>query len=47
MALAQPGDVLVAETTRWLIESRELAFVDRGEALLKGVTGPKRVLAAS
>jgi len=30
MALAGPGEVLVSDTTRGLIESRELPLVDRG-----------------
>lgn len=41
MALAGPGEVLVSSTTRDLVESRELAFDDRGTHELKGVTGAR------
>ena len=45
LALAAPGEILVSETTRSLVESRELVFADRGEHELKGVSGRRRVFA--
>jgi hypothetical protein len=43
MAAAEPDEILVSETTRALVRSRDLAFVDRGEHHLKGVDGPRRL----
>lgn len=45
MALAGPGEVLVSGTTRDLIDSREVHFVDRGIHELKGVSGARTVFA--
>jgi len=45
MALAGPGQVLVSGTTRSLIESGELTFLDHGTHELKGVTGARAVFA--
>lgn len=45
MALAGPGEVLVSGTTRGLIETDDLAFVDRGRHRLKGVAEPRSVFA--
>lgn len=45
LALASPGEILVSETTRGLVESRELTFADRGEHELRGVTGLRRLFA--
>lgn len=45
MALAAPCEVLVSSTTRDLIESRELAFEDRGRHELKGLTGARALFA--
>ncbi|MEX1169328.1 MAG: adenylate/guanylate cyclase domain-containing protein [Chloroflexota bacterium] len=47
MALAKPNEVLVTDTTRGLIEGRELSFTDRGEFALKGIAGSRRVFAAA
>ncbi len=46
MALGQAGDVLVSATTHDLVAGSGLEFEDRGEHVLKGVDGPRRVLAA-
>jgi class 3 adenylate cyclase len=45
LALAAPGEVLVSGTTRELIDSRDLAFGDRGRHELKGVNGARSVYA--
>lgn len=45
MALAGPGEVLVSDTTRGLIESRELGLIDRGRHALKGVSGERTIYA--
>lgn len=45
MALAGPGDVFVSDTTRGLIESRELTLVDRGLHALKGVSDERTIFA--
>jgi class 3 adenylate cyclase len=45
LALAPPGEVIVSGTTRDLIDSRELSFVDRGRHELKGVSGARQVFA--
>ncbi len=45
MALGGAGDVLVSATTHDLVAGSGLEFEDRGEHVLKGVTGPRRVYA--
>ena len=45
LALAEAGEVLVSGTTRDLLGDQELAFADRGEHELKGVSGRRRVFA--
>jgi class 3 adenylate cyclase/dienelactone hydrolase len=47
LAVADPGEVLVSQTTRDLVEGSGIAFADRGEHELKGIQGPRRVFAAS
>ncbi|HUP55397.1 MAG TPA: adenylate/guanylate cyclase domain-containing protein [Methylomirabilota bacterium] len=49
MAAAQPGEVLVSETTRSLTEGSGLVFEDAGPHQLKGLTGERQLfrLAAS
>ena len=42
----EPGEVLVSQTTRDLVEGSGIAFTDRGEHQLKGIEGPRRVYAA-
>jgi class 3 adenylate cyclase len=44
-ALAGPGEILVSETTRAMATPAGLAFEDRGEHELKGLTGPYRLSA--
>ena len=44
-ALAGPDEVLVSATTRDLLEGSGLAFEDRGEHELKGLTTPRHVFA--
>ena len=46
MALGQAGDVLVSSTTHDLVAGAGLEFQDRGEHVLKGVDGARRVYAA-
>jgi class 3 adenylate cyclase len=46
MALGRAGDVLVSATTHDLVAGSGLEFEDRGEHVLKGIDGPRRVLAA-
>jgi class 3 adenylate cyclase len=46
-ALAQPGEVLVSATVRDLVAGSGLAFVDRGERVLKGVPGQWRLYAVA
>ena len=46
LSLAQPGEVLVSQTTRDLVEGSGIALTDRGEHQLKGIEGPRRVFAA-
>jgi pimeloyl-ACP methyl ester carboxylesterase len=43
MSLADAGEVLVSSTTRDLVAGSGLEFEDRGEHVLKGVEGPRRV----
>ena len=45
-AQAGPGEVVVSGTVRDLVAGSGLAFEDRGEHVLKGVEGQRRVLAA-
>lgn len=45
MALAGPGEVLVSGTTRDLIETDDLSFIDRGTHSLKGVQEPRPIFA--
>jgi len=47
MALAGPNEVLVSDTTRGLVESRELSFTDRGAFELKGISGSRHVFSVS
>jgi class 3 adenylate cyclase len=46
MSLASADEVLVSSTTHDLVAGSGLAFEDRGEHVLKGVEGPRRVYAA-
>jgi DNA-binding NarL/FixJ family response regulator len=46
-ARANPGEILVSATTRELAAGAGLTFADRGEHLLKGVSEPRRLYAAS
>jgi class 3 adenylate cyclase len=46
MGLAAGGEVLVSSTTRDLVAGSGLEFEDRGEHVLKGIEGPRRVYAA-
>jgi pimeloyl-ACP methyl ester carboxylesterase len=46
MATAGPGEVLVTQTTRDLVEGSGLQFQDRGEHELKGIEGARRLFAA-
>jgi class 3 adenylate cyclase len=43
MDLAVPGEVLASDTTRGLIESHDLDFVDRGRHTLKGVSQERTI----
>ena len=45
MAVAEPDEILVSETTRALSLQSGLAFEDRGEHQLKGIDGPRRLYA--
>ena len=47
LSLAGPGDLLVSQTTRDLVEGSGLAFADRGEHELKGIEGRRRVFAVT
>ncbi len=46
LSVAAPGDVLVSQTTRDLVEGSGLTLTDRGEHELKGIQGPRRAFAA-
>ncbi len=46
LAAADPGEVLVSSTTCDLVAGSGLAFEDRGEHVLKGIEGPRRLYAA-
>jgi len=43
LALAGPGEVLVSEATRALVEGSGLAFEDAGAHILKGLTGERQI----
>jgi class 3 adenylate cyclase len=45
MALGGADDVLVSSTTHDLVAGSGLSFEDRGEHILKGVEGPRRIFA--
>jgi class 3 adenylate cyclase len=45
LGLADGSEVLVSSTTHELVAGSGLAFEDRGEHLLKGISGPRRVWA--
>ena len=45
MAVAEPDEILVSETTRTLSLANDLEFVDRGEHQLKGIEGSRRLYA--
>jgi len=45
MGAAGPDEILVSETTRALSLASGLAFADRGERVLKGLDGPRRLYA--
>jgi pimeloyl-ACP methyl ester carboxylesterase len=47
MSLAGAGEVVVSSTTHDLVAGSGLAFEDRGEHVLKGVDGPRRVYAVA
>jgi len=47
LTVADPGEVLVSQTTHDLVEGSGIAFADRGEQELKGVEGRRRVFAAT
>lgn len=47
MAMAGPGEVLVSRVVADLVAGAGIEFTDRGEAELKGLSGPWRLLAAS
>jgi pimeloyl-ACP methyl ester carboxylesterase len=46
LSLTQPGQVLVSQTTRDLVEGSGIAFTDRGEHELKGIEGRRQVFSA-
>jgi class 3 adenylate cyclase len=45
MAVSNPDEILVSETTRALSLANDLEFADRGEHHLKGFVGPRRLYA--
>jgi class 3 adenylate cyclase len=45
MSLGGAGEVLVSSTTHDLVAGSGLEFEDRGEHVLKGIAGPRRVYA--
>jgi class 3 adenylate cyclase len=47
LSVADPGEVLVSQTTRDLVEGSGIVFADRGEHPLKGIEGRRRVFAAA
>jgi class 3 adenylate cyclase len=46
MSLGHAGDVLVSATTHDLVAGSGLELEDRGEQVLKGIEGTRRVYAA-
>ena len=46
MSLADTGEIFVSSATRDLVAGSGLDFEDRGEHLLKGIEGPRRLYAA-
>ncbi len=46
LTVADPGQVLVSQTTKDLVEGSGIAFADRGEHELKGIEGRRRVFSA-
>lgn len=47
LSIAKPGEVVVSQTTRDLVEGSGIALADRGEHELKGIEGPRRVFAVA
>jgi class 3 adenylate cyclase len=47
MAAARPGEILVSETVRTLMDATGFAFEDRGTHELKGLTGPRQLFAVT
>ena len=45
MALAEPGEILVSDTTRALVQGVGLSFEERGTHELKGLPEPRRLFA--
>jgi class 3 adenylate cyclase len=45
LGVAQPGEVLVTEITRGLAGDSGVRFADRGEHVLRGIEGPRRLFA--
>lgn len=45
LGLAEPSEVLVSSTTHDLLAEQDLAFTDRGEHELRGVSGRRRLFA--
>jgi class 3 adenylate cyclase len=46
-SLAAPGQVLVSQTVKDLVAGSGLAFEERGERELKGVSGTRRLYAVA
>ena len=46
LSVARPGEVLVSQTTRDLVEGSGISLADRGEQELKGIEGRRRVFSA-
>jgi class 3 adenylate cyclase len=46
LSVANPGEILVSQTTKDLVEGSGLTFADRGEHELKGIEGRRRVYSA-
>lgn len=46
LSIASPGEILVSQTTKDLVEGSGLTFTDRGEHELKGIEGRRRVYSA-
>jgi class 3 adenylate cyclase len=45
-SIADPGETLVSDTSKSLVEAEDIAFDDRGSHALKGVAGERRLFAA-